>query len=489
MGFRRAIGLTALGTILPGAGLTQTRSKRLGWVLLGIAVAVGVVGAYFLLTRGTITTALDLVSRPALVQALGIGFAVCGLIWCLSIALTAIRARPPRLDRGRTQVLTAFTTVMVLLIAGLSYKVAEYTTVTKNTVQSVFAQDPSLPNAGAKVVEGDDPWKDTPRVNILLLGSDAGVGREGTRTDSMVVASIDTKTGKTVLISLPRNLQNVPLPPASPLRGLYPSGVYGQPVCFRAQLDPADECMLNAIWMEVDQYVTDHPDAYRGEAAPGRHEVRDVIGEILGLKIDHTVVVDLKGFQQLVDTMGGVNINVKLSGNGTPLPIGGHSDGRGHVTGVVGYFTAGYQHLSGYYALWYARTRAADDDFFRQQRQRCVLRALIEQVNPGAMVTKYAEVAKIAQDNIFTDIPASNLPAFVDLIQRVQRATIASVALTPATGINPGNPDYPLLRKLVDKAIHPPKPTPKPTSPSTSTGPTTPTPSPTTSTPPVDECA
>ncbi|MDN5790806.1 MAG: LytR family transcriptional regulator, partial [Micrococcales bacterium] len=132
-GFRRAIGLTALGTILPGAGLTQTRSRRLGWTLLGLFLALLALVAYPLLTQGTVATALDVISRPALVQAIGFGFAVCGLVWCASIVLTAIRARPPQLDTRRVQLLTAFTTVMVLLIAALSNTVAQNTTVTKDT--------------------------------------------------------------------------------------------------------------------------------------------------------------------------------------------------------------------------------------------------------------------------------------------------------------------------------------------------------------------
>ena len=83
--------------------------------------------------------------------------------------------------------------------------------------------------------------------------------------------------------------------------------------------------MLNAIWSEVDQFREQHPDAYPGDDAPGRSETRDVIGEILGLKIDHTVVVDLEGFRQLINAMGGVTINVKLGGydGRTPIPYGG----------------------------------------------------------------------------------------------------------------------------------------------------------------------
>ena len=63
-----------------------------------------------------------------------------------------------------------------------------------------------------------DPWADKPRLNILLLGGDAGKGRVGTRTDTVILASIDTKTGDTTLFSLPRNTARMPFPSDSPLQ-------------------------------------------------------------------------------------------------------------------------------------------------------------------------------------------------------------------------------------------------------------------------------
>jgi hypothetical protein len=80
------------------------------------------------------------------------------------------------------------------------------------------------------------------------------------------------------------------------------------------------------------------------------------------------------------------------------------------------------------------------------------------------MVRKYPEVASILKENIYTDIPVQNLTAFVELVERVQKSKISSVALTAKQGIYSSNPDYDLVRKLVEKGIAPPKATPKPTS-------------------------
>ena len=475
-GLGRAVGLTALSALLPGAGLTQTRSRRLGWVLLGLALALGVFVAWRVSSRGATKAALSLAADPDNLRVVAIVAVVGGALWCASIILTAVLTRPNSSGRGPVVVLSLVAAVLVLAVGAGSFKAAQYATITRDTVNEVFkpaVPTPGVTAPGPVVVEGDDPWADTPRVNILLLGSDAGVGRTGTRTDSMIVASIDTKSGRTALISLPRNLERAPLPKTSPLRAVYPSGIYGRPTCFSGP----DQCLLNAIWTEADQYHSDHPESYPGVASPGRDEIRDVIGEVTGLRIDNTVVIDLKGFEQLVDAMGGVDVNVKLSGYGARLPIGGHvNEATGAVEGVTGHFEPGRQHLDGYHALWYARSRAGDDDFYRQDRQRCVVKALVQQVNPTSMLARYPELAKIAKDNIFTDIPATNLSAFVDLVERIKDAPITSVAISPKTGVISANPDYDLVRKLISEGINPPKAAASPSS-TTKAAPTAPTPS------------
>ncbi|MER7072624.1 LCP family protein [Terrabacter sp. NPDC000476] len=470
-GFRRAVGLTALGTVVPGAGLTRTRSRKAGWTILVLAVLALGVGASYVVRAGATNAALAVVSRPTVLQVLAVLFVVGGILWCGSIILTAVQSRPTRLDRTRTRLLAAFTTIMVFLVAGSSFKFAEYATITKTTVAQVFGTTPVKPGVGAQVSEGDDPWADQARVNILLLGSDAGADRIGIRTDSMILASIDTKSGRTALISMPRNLLNAPLSPESPLLARYPSGHFGQPN--RTCSQGPGQCMLTNLYVEAETYAKSHPGSYPTGEEPGRTEIRGAVQEITGLKVDQMVVIDLKGFSQLIDAMGGLDINVKLSGYGTKLTIGGAHDASGRLYGVKGYFEPGRQHLDGWHSLWYARTRAADSDTYRQMRQRCVVQAIVNQVNPASMVSKYPEIASILKNNIYTDIPGQNLPAFVDLVERVQKSKINSVALTQAQGVLSGNPDYDLIRRLVQKGIAPPKATPKPTKTSTPTKTTT----------------
>ncbi len=82
------------------------------------------------------------------------------------------------------------------------------------TSKSIFEGDEDT--TSGPDVEKPDPWADQPRVNVLLIGSDAGADRTGVRPDTMILASIDTASGNTVLFSLPRSLQHAPFAGGTP---------------------------------------------------------------------------------------------------------------------------------------------------------------------------------------------------------------------------------------------------------------------------------
>jgi anionic cell wall polymer biosynthesis LytR-Cps2A-Psr (LCP) family protein len=102
--------------------------------------------------------------------------------------------------------------------------------------------------------------------------------------------------------------------------------------------------------------------------------------------------------------------------------------------------------------------------------------ALVSQVNPVVMLEKYPALASVAKNNIQADISQSELPAFVELVQRMQRGSITSLALTNKN-TTVGNPDYAKIHQLVQKAIATPEPAPSTPRPTTPTPKPTPTPS------------
>src|SRR5690606_36791035 len=106
----------------------------------------------------------------------------------------------------------------------------------------------------------------------------------------------------------------------------------------------------------------------------------------LGLRIDYYVLVNLKAFEQLIDAFGGITVNVNY-----PVPKGG-SEEEGRKPG--GWIQPGpNQRLDGFDALWFARGRWGLDDYQRMLRQRCVIKAIIDQADPIKVLTRFEAIA------------------------------------------------------------------------------------------------
>jgi LCP family protein required for cell wall assembly len=459
--FRRVL----LATVVPGGGLLRTRWRWIGAILLlAFLAGLGYVVYRGVTAGGVVTAALDLAVDPQALQAVAVVVMVGAVLWVGSIVLTAEENWPRRAGVGRGgQAVRAATAVLACLVVALpSIVAANYLYTQASLVTDVFVASPAVVTASpsAEPTTPEDPWKGIPRVNFVLLGSDAGPDRTGVRTDSMMVVSVNTKTGDTLLVGVPRNLENVPIPASNPLHALYPNGY-----------NCGDQCLMNAIWTLGDS----RPDLFPGNKAPGRTSTVDVLGAVTGLDLSHSVVIDLKGFQQLVDAMGGVDINVTQR-----VCMHCHSGENGGIiwSGTKQeWIEPGLRHLDGEHALWYARSRAGSDDFSRMRRQRCVAGAILEQADPVSLLARYPKIARAVRNNVSVDIPTSQLAAWVDLVQRIQQGgSIRSLPLT-ANIVRPTNPDFAKIHALVKKALNPPKKKAAPTGSASSTP--TPTPSPT----------
>ena len=453
----------ALGTLFPGLGLLGTRWRNLGRAL--VLVTLLVIG--FTLARlwrgGVLRSALEASVSPEVLQWVGLGVLVGGVLWVGSIVLTAEQTWPPRRRTGRVA-RVAFAAAACLIIAAPAAMAVQLLDVQATLIDESFASESDDNNNGLTGGSKEDPWAGTPRVNTLLIGSDAGADRIGVRTDSLMVVSTNTETGDTLLIGIPRNLEFVPIPDDNPLSTVWPNGY-----------DCGDECLMNGIWTLAE----DRRDLFPGVESPGRQSTIDVVGEITGLEIDHSVVINLRGFTALVNAMGGVEINVQER---VCTDCSQREDGSIRWTdGEERWIEPGVQRLNGHDALWYSRSRAGKDDFSRMRRQRCVAGALIDQADPVSLLRNYPELAAVVKNNVDFDIPRDDLTAWVDLILRVQEG--GSIRSLPFTNkvLSPANPDFDEIRRLVDKALTPPPPsTPKPSSSATSTptGSTKPSPSP-----------
>jgi len=474
--FGSALALTVLGALLPGAAFIAAGRRLLGFALLtlaGVAVMLGV--GVLIVEHDPSMLGAELASRPNLLLAVTAGLVVAAIVWVVVIITGHLAVRSAGAPRWQRGVGIGVAVSLSLVVAYPAFYGARASMATYGLVTEVFQQAPVDADGDGDVdqVEPDreDPWAGRPRLNVLLLGADAADGREGLRTDSVILASINTHDGDTVLLSLPRNLQDVPFRSGSPLVEVWPDG-----------FDCGDRCLLNAVYEQGEVYAEDFP---AGTKDPGVAAVSDAVSATLGLDVDFFLMVDLGGFEALIDALGGIDINIGPE----RVPMGG-TDIFGNDQpewAIEEWIAAGPQHLDGEEALWFSRSRWRSTDYERMERQRCVLNAVVEQASPTNLLSNYLDLAAAAEEIITTDVPYQLFPAFLDLAGKVQSTPVRSLAFTDEVILDRANPDFDEIRNLVRASLDPPPPAavapPATSAPGTTTAPGGPPP---TVTPTID---
>lgn len=436
--FSGSIGWTILGTVIPGLGLWRSGRRVLGGLVMGLFVLIigGIAGLY--LTNRKLVESYAV--QPSVVQGAAAALLVIGLLWVLVIGFSHLSLRPSPASVGQR---AAGAAVVGLLSFVVAAPMALGASVLWSAAGLLDLFDPDqAPNSTQPTINVEDPWKDKDRLNILVLGGDSGNDRASTlgdRTDTVIVASIDTHTGATTLITLPRNTEKMPFPKDSPLHNYYPNGFYGGTGANRA------EYLLNAMYRNVPARV---PHDVLGKTKNFAADVVKVsVGEALGLDLDYYVLVNMDGFKDFINAIGGITVNVNYR-----IPIGGQTDA--HVL-PDGYLEVGKnQHLGGRLALWYARGRYGLDDYKRMERQRCVINAVVQQSTPTTVLQNYQAIAAAGAKTIQTDVPRTLLPAMLDLAGKVKGTKLRSVVFTPGTaGFESYDPNWTSVRARVQRAL------------------------------------
>lgn len=426
---RRAWWLVVLNVLIPGAPQVLAGNRRLGrfglgatltlWTFAVLAIVVWLLWPTVLLTAFSQSWSLWIVAIVAVFYA---------VLW---VVLTLDTLRLVRLVKTAPSArawIAGLTTVVMIGLSGTAAYSAYIATTASGFLSSIFIAGPSEPP-----IDG--------RYNVLLLGGDAGPDRDGLRPDSIRVMSIDAETGQALTIGLPRNMEDVPFDDGSPMQTLYPEGYGAIDGC------NVDVCLLNSIYTEVTLKSPElYPDAEAQGSEPGIEAMRDAAEAITGLQIQYYVLIDMAGFQQLIDALGGVDVNVPED-----VPI--HADET--FTTVAEWIPAGQQHLDGYHALWYARSRHGTSDYDRMARQLQIQEAVLAQFNAANVLTKFQEIAAAGSQVVKTDVPQSMLGYFVNLAGKTRELPIIDVPLTPDSGFDPEDPDYEYARQLVQQALAP----------------------------------
>ncbi len=441
--FRRALVLGLMTLFLPGSAQVAVGKKSVGYVALLVWLSVlGGIGYLAWRSRSDRAGVIDVLTNPDTLLFLRVGLIVLAVGW-LALFVDAWRiARPRGLTWPRAVLVAVVNVAIIGGVAGSAAYASQLLDVSRTSIQQVFSENfpTSVPLEG--------------RYNILLVGSDSGPERTGIRPDSLTVASIDTSTGRTVLVSMPRNLQNVPFPEDSPMRALYPYGY-----------NCGTECLLNA----VHTAALNRTDLYPDSEDPGLDATIDAVEGVTDLKINYYMMVNLKGFRTLINELGGVEIDVK-----TRIAMFGKDDAYKQT-----YIEPGVQKLDGQQALWYARSRVQSDDYTRMGRQKCLMAAMLEQLDPASAVTNAIGIAKSGSELFSGNMPRAELGKFADLALRSRNEKIITVSIVPPE-VDVTNPDFPAIHGAIQKAIE--------RSEQASSDTATPTPTPTaTTTPDFDE--
>lgn len=418
--FRRSLLLVLVSVIVPGSAQLIAGNRRFGRIALGVWLGLVVI-AGLVLWQVPLTDLARWVVRPAVLTTFKVLAIILALGWVVVIVDAWRLGAPPTLARKHRLTMVAVTVAVAALIATPFVYATNKLTAAHDAVVAMF---PS-----GEVAAASDG-----RLNILLLGADAGDGRTGVRPDSIMLVSVDVQTGEAAMISLPRNLEKARFAEGTPAAAEFPAGFAGE--------GDRSDYMLNATWT----YGEENPEMFPGDAGPGPTAVKQAVEGTLGVNVHYYVAIDLEGFKGLIDALGGITIRVEED-----LVMG--------QSGKI--LEAGLKELNGSKALWYARSRTGSSDYARMSRQRCVIGAILNEADPATVVTNFEDLAEASESIVTTDIPREDLGNLVGLAAKAKDHDFESLQFVPPL-ITSADPDFGLIREQT-KALLSGEATGKPT--------------------------
>ena len=383
-----------LSALWPGLGQLAIGSRRTGWLLAAppILLLAGILFA--LLTRDRVSL-LAVFLDPGVIAALLLA-QVALMVWrSVAVADAFRRGHGSMRDRG-----AALTAVALAFVLVPSVYAAYLTEVTREAAVAVFApvEAPYKPTVPVPVASDDDfavlptasaaasQPPELGRFTVLLIGMDSGPDRYQALTDTMIVASLDPVAGAVSMISVPRDLVDLPLPDGR---------VFRQKV--------------NGLVAYANRYPSKFPGASSGEAV-----LAAGLGQLLGVRVDGWAEVNLPGFVKVIDALGGVDVTVRRA----------LCDYRYHEYGFDGFaINAGRYHLNGEGALAYARIRKSygESDFTRASRQGEIVIAARDRVVNGGFLTDPAGFIEAMGDLAETSVDPATIGQYLPAAIGIRR--------------------------------------------------------------------
>jgi LCP family protein required for cell wall assembly len=244
---------------------------------------------------------------------------------------------------------------------------------------------PVLPAAAPFPSSCDGPG----RMNILLVGIDgfdANYSRAA-RADSIMVVGVNFSAQNAQVLSVPRDLW-VQLP----------------------NLTQVPEARINTAYHYGELY---------GIPGGGPAELSAVMASTFGLRIDRFAVVNFLAFEQGIDAIGGIDINLPAAIHDANYPL---RDGSGRTIAID--FPAGWVHMDGSTALIYARTRHDSSDFKRMRRQQQVLYAIRDKLISPETVPQLPALAQVLFSSVYTNLTLADIALLGCLGPQINQSAI-----------------------------------------------------------------
>ncbi|ACL26084.1 LCP family protein [Chloroflexus aggregans] len=239
-----------------------------------------------------------------------------------------------------------------------------------------------------------------PELNILLLGTDARPDDTGpTRTDAIVLVHIARDTGRVSMLSIPRDLWVS-----------YPTGGEGR---------------INAAYA-----IGEHRFGPGGGAALAK----STVSKLLGIPVDYFILINFDGFKKIIDIIGGIEIDV-------PRPIYDPAYPTEDYGTIEVSFDTGRQWMDSERALIYARTRHADSDFGRNQRQQQVLMAIFQRIRERGLlqqVTSIDDYTGALRGYVLTDLNRRTMLELANFARTVREENILRYAIDSSSIVELG---------------------------------------------------
>jgi len=403
------------GLVLPGwPSYFRRRALSLILLMCGVVLPVAVV-AVFVVRRNEITGVV--LDRNVLrsLEVVGVLFVLTRVV----AVVEAVRSRDPQSPK---RLATSLAVMGVLALLAPSVYAVTRAHDLSGVIADVFVSSGSSdPLATANGDANESEFS-----TVLLLGGDEGPGRWALRTDSMILVIIHRDSGRVAMVSIPRNLNRVRFPPESAMAGKFPKGFDG---------------LANAIYPYVltrDEVASTYA---RGELQPEAVALASGLSYSFDVTIDDYVLVNMQGFLELVDVLGGVTMTlderISMPGN---VPGAKHDYPPKIGPGVV--------EMDGTVALGFVRSRSGDSDYGRMGRQRQLLAALAAQVSGVDVLRKFPDLARVMRWTVRTSLSTDEFSFLVERL-RDGAAVKESIGLAPPL-VNTRNPDFAEIAVLID---------------------------------------